>query len=250
MDPNRKVALITGGAVRVGRAISLGLARAGTHVVVHYNRSAAPAEETATEARNLGVEALTVQSDLSNPESALALIQAAQNRFGHVDILVHAASPFVRASLCDTTLELWRQLMGVLVESFLALVQGLAPQMVERGEGTIVAILDRGAFEPWPEYLAHAVGKSALWALVRSLAVELAPQVRVNGLVPGPVLPPPNSTPDQIDWGARGTLLRRWGSPQDVVDAVLYLVRSSYVTGEALFVDGGERWAHRLRTGS
>lgn len=245
MDPKDKVALITGGGVRVGRALSLGLAAAGAHVVVHYNHSAGPAAETVAAARELGVDALAVQADLRDPRRTSAIVQAAEERFGRVDILVHAASPFEPASLFDITLETWRQLMGVLVESFLLLVQGLAPGMVQRGEGAIVAILDRGAFEPWPGFLSHGVGKSALWALVRSLAVELAPQVRVNGVVPGPVLPPPDHTRKQLDRAARGTLLGRWGTPQDVVNAVLFLVRSDYVTGEALFVDGGERWAHR-----
>lgn len=246
MDPLGKVALVTGGGVRVGRAISLGLAEAGSHVVVHYNRSAGPAEETAADARRLGVEALTVQADLADPTSALAVIQASRERFGQVDVLVHAASPFDRASLAGVTLESWRLLMGVVVESFLLLVQGLAPDMAQRGAGAIIAILDRGAFEPWPAHLAHGVAKSALWALVRSLAVELAPQVRVNALVPGPVLPPPDYTPDQIAMAAGRTLMGRWGTPQDVVDAVLFLVRADYVTGEPLFVDGGERWAPRL----
>jgi NAD(P)-dependent dehydrogenase (short-subunit alcohol dehydrogenase family) len=246
MDPRGKNALITGGGVRVGRAITLGLAAAAAHVVVHYNRSAGPAEETAAEARRLGVEALAIQANLSDPENARRLVQAARERFGGVDILVHAASPFIRGSLFDVTLETWRELMGVSVESFLLLAQGLAPGMLERGEGAIIAILDRGAFEPWPKFLAHGVSKSAMWALTRSLAVELAPQVRVNAVVPGPVLPPPGYTEEQTARGAKNTLLGRWGTPQDVVDAVLFLVRSEYVVGEALFVDGGERWAHRL----
>jgi NAD(P)-dependent dehydrogenase (short-subunit alcohol dehydrogenase family) len=135
--------------------------------------------------------------------------------------------------------------MGVLVESFLLLAQGLTPGMIERGEGAIVSIIDRGAFEPWPDHLAHGVGKAALWALTRSLAVELTPQVRVNAIVPGPVLPPPEYGPDDIARVSRGTLLDRWGTPQDVVDAVLYLASADYVTGEVLFVDGGEKWAHR-----
>jgi pteridine reductase len=241
-----KVALVTGGGVRVGQAISLGLAEAGTHVIVHYHSSAAPAKATVAEARGLGVEALPVQADLSQPEAAQALIAAAQDRFGGVDIVVHAASPFVGGSLRQVTLEGWRSLMAVLVESFLLLMQGLAPGMQERGAGSVVAILDRGAFEPWPEFLGHGVGKSALWALCRSLAVELAPKVRVNAVVPGPVLPPPGYTEAQIARGARATLAGRWGTPQDIVEAVLFLVRSPYITGEALFVDGGERWAHRL----
>jgi pteridine reductase len=117
--------------------------------------------------------------------------------------------------------------------------------MQARGEGAIITLLDRGAVEPWPRLLVHGVAKSALWALTRSLAVGLAPEVRVNGLVPGPVLPPPHYSEARIARRAQDTLLERWGHPQDVVDAVLFLVRCDYVTGEALFMDGGERWAHR-----
>lgn len=247
MDPKGKVALVTGGGVRVGRAISLGLAQTGADIIIHYNRSAAPAEETAAEAWRLGVEALAVQADLTEAENARGIVGAAQERFGGVDIIVHAASPFSGGSLFDTTLDDWRQLMGVVVESFLLLVQGLSPGMLEREEGCIISILDRGSFDPWPDFLAHGTAKSALWALTRSMALGLAPQVRVNAIVPGPVLPPPNYPPRAVERVARGTVLGRWGSPQDVVDAVHYLVRSDYVTGESLFVDAGERWAHRMR---
>jgi pteridine reductase len=240
-----KVALVTGGGVRVGRAISLSLAEAGAHLIVHYNSSAAGAEATVAEAQDLGVAAAAVQADLSQPESARALITAAEERFGGVDVVVHAASPFVGGSLPQVTLRDWRLLMAVSVESFLILMQGLAPGMCERGSGSVVAILDRGAFEPWPGFLAHGVGKSALWALCRSLAVELAPHVQVNAVVPGPVLPPPDYSEAQIARGARATLAGRWGTPTDVADAVLFLVRSPYITAEALVVDGGERWAHR-----
>jgi len=240
-----KTALITGGAARVGRAVTLALARAGARVAVHYNRSAEAAQETVAKAQALGVEAQAFQADLAEPQATRALAAAVEAQFGGVDVLVHAASPFVRASLVETTPEMWRQVMGVLAESFLLLVQALSPGMTARGDGVIVAILDRGVFDPWPKYLPHGVGKSALWALARSLAVELAPQVRVNGVVPGPVLPPPGLPQVQMQRLAEGTLLGRWGSPQDVADAVLYLVRADYVTGEILFVDGGERWAHR-----
>lgn len=245
MDPKGKVALVTGGGVRVGRALSLGLAQAGAHVALHYNRSAGPAEETAAEARRLGVEAAAIHGDLAQPEAAKTVAQAAIDSFGRVDILVHAASPFVRGSLAEVTLATWRELFGVVVESFLLLVQALAPGMVERGDGAILAILDRGIFDPWPEFLAHGTAKSALWALARSLAVELSPQVRVNGVAPGPVLPPPGRTAENLERIAQGTLLKRWGSPQDVVDAILFLIRSDYVTGQIVVVDGGERWGHR-----
>jgi len=244
MNVKDKVALITGGAARVGRAITLGLAGAGAHVAMHYNQSAEAAQETVAQAQALGMEAQAFQADLADPDATRTLATQVQARFGGVDILVHAASPFVRASLAETTLETFRLELGVLAGSFLLLAQALAPGMVARGAGAIVAILDRGVFDPWPAYLAHGVGKSALWALARSLAVELAPHVRVNGVVPGPVDPPPGLAQAARDRLAAGTLLGRWGSPQDVVDAVLYLIRADYVTGEVLFVDGGERWGH------
>jgi 3-oxoacyl-[acyl-carrier protein] reductase len=137
MDPEGKVALITGGGVRAGQAISLGLAKAGAHVIVHYNRSAAPAEETPSQARRLGVDATTVQADLTHPEATQMVVQTAIDRFGKVDIMVHAASPFLRASLFDVTLKTWQQIMGVVVESFLTLVQELAPGMMQSGGGGV-----------------------------------------------------------------------------------------------------------------
>ncbi|MCX7854445.1 MAG: SDR family oxidoreductase [Anaerolineae bacterium] len=249
MNLSGKVALVTGGAVRVGRAIALGLASAGAHLVIHYHRSADAAWETVSEARQRGVEAIALQADLANPEEAQALARAAEAHFGRVDVLVHGASPFVRASLSGTTPEIWRQVLGVLVDGFFILARELTPGMVARGEGNIAVILDRGTFDPWPDFLAHSVGKSALWALARNLAVELAPYVRVNGVVPGPVLPPPDYPEEDRARIAQGTLLRRWGNPQDVVEAVLFLLRADYITGEVLFVDGGERWAHRRPVG-
>ncbi len=250
MNLSGQVALVTGGAVRVGRAIALGLASAGAHLVIHYHRSADAAQETVSEARQRGVEAVALPANLANSKEALALARAAEDYFGRVDIIVHSASPFVRASLSETTPEIWCQVLGVLVDGFFILARELTPGMVARGEGGIVVILDRGTFDPWPDFLAHSVGKSALWALVRNLAVELAPHVRVNGIVPGPVLPPPDYPEEDQARIAQGTLLGRWGDPQDVVEAVLFLLRSDYITGEALFVDGGERWAHRRPLGS
>ncbi|HSJ55762.1 MAG TPA: SDR family oxidoreductase [Anaerolineae bacterium] len=246
MNLQDKIALITGGGVRVGRALALGLAGAGAHVVVHYNRSAAAAEETAELARQLGVQALPVQGDLADPDATVALARAALDAFGQVDLLVHAASPFVQGSLLGTDLATWRHVMGVLVDAFFLLARELAPGMMERGEGAMVSIVDRGVLDPWPRYLAHGVGKAALWALTRSLAVDLAPHVRVNAVLPGPVLPPAGF-PEELKTavGVHGTLLRRWGTPDHVVDAVLFLLQNDYVTGELLVVDGGERWAHR-----
>ncbi|MBN1658507.1 MAG: SDR family oxidoreductase [Anaerolineae bacterium] len=246
MNLHDQVALITGGGARVGRALTLGLAAAGAHVIVHYHRSFAAAGETASLARQFGVQALPVQADLADPEATVALARAGLDALGRVDILVHAASPFVQGGLFATELATWRHVMSVLVDAFFLLARELAPGMMECGEGAIISIVDRGVLDPWPRYLAHGVGKAALWALTRSLAVDLAPHVRVNAVLPGPVLPPVDLSEErQAVIGEQGTLLHRWGTPEHVVDAVLFLLRHDYVTGELLVVDGGERWAHR-----
>ncbi len=242
MDASGKVALITGGAVRVGRALTLALAELGAHVIINYRRSAAAAQETAAAARAYGVEALPIQADLGDPEAVAALVTQGQEAFGGVDILINSASPFVRGGLQETSLATWQELQRVLLEAPFLLAQALAPGMQARGAGLIVNILDTGAFDVWPDYLAHSVGKSGLWALTRNLAVALAPAVRVNAIVPGPVLPPPGMSSKRREQVAAQTLLRRWGDPADIAAALRYLVAADYVTGEALFVDGGQRW--------
>lgn len=242
MNPQGKIAMVTGGAVRVGRALTLALARCGANVVVHYNRSAGPAEETAAEARTLGVQALPVAANLADPEAVVGLVSAVEGAFGGVDILVNSASPFIRGQLRDTTLAQWHFVLGALLDGPFLLCQAFAPRMIEREAGLIVNILDRSAFTPFPAHLAHSVGKHGLLGLTRSLAIELGPAVRVNAIAPGPVLPPPGYSPEQNDRIAQGTLLQRWGAPDDVVKALLYFVDADYVTGDVLFVDGGERW--------
>lgn len=242
MNLQGKTALVTGGAVRVGRAMTLALARGGANVVVHYNSSAGPVEEAVAEARALGVEALPVAANLADPDAVGALIGAVEAAFGGVDILVNSASPFVRKALHETTLDDWHFVLGALLDGAFLLSQAFAPGMIARGDGVIVNILDQSAFAPSPAYLAHSVGKHGLLGLTRNLAVALAPTVRVNAIAPGPVLPPPDYTPEQNVRIAARTLLQRWGSPDDVVKALLYLIDADYVTGAVLFVDGGERW--------
>jgi 3-oxoacyl-[acyl-carrier protein] reductase/pteridine reductase len=117
--------------------------------------------------------------------------------------------------------------------------------MTARGEGAIINIVDLAAFDPWPNYIAHVVGKSAVLALNRQLALELAPLIRVNAIAPGPVLPPPDFDREDIERGARNTLLNRWGTPDDITRAVIFLLTADYITGEVLLVDGGEHYAHR-----
>ena len=240
MDPKGRVALVTGGAHRVGKAIVLALARAGTSVVIHYNTSADAARATEAEARAWGVDALVAQADLAQHAQVKAMANAAVARFGTIDILVNSASPFDQTPFPTDDLSSWQRVIDALVNGAFYVTNAVAPLMLKAQRGAIVNIADMLALIPRRNFAAHGVGKSALVAMTRQFALELAPQVRVNAVVTGPVLPPPNYPPERIALIASRTVLKRWGTPEDVADAVLYLVRAEYVTGEVLTVDGGE----------
>jgi 3-oxoacyl-[acyl-carrier protein] reductase/pteridine reductase len=245
MDARGKTALITGGAQRVGKAISLGLARAGANVVINYNTSADAAQATAAEARALGVQALTVQADVADWQQVKDMVALAGERLGAIDILVNSASRFEKTPFPTEDISAWQRVTGILIHGSFYCANAVAPAMLARGDGAIVNIVDLSAWEPWHDFAAHSVGKAGLLALTRELALELAPAVRVNAVAPGPVLPPPGYTPAQLEAMARRTLLERWGSPDDVAHAVLFLIEAEYITGEVIIVDGGERFGHR-----
>jgi NAD(P)-dependent dehydrogenase (short-subunit alcohol dehydrogenase family) len=238
-----KTALITGGAHRVGKAITMTLAQAGANVVVNYYSSDAAAQETVREAQALGVGAIAVQADVGDLEQVRALVAAAAERFGAVDILVNSASIWQKTPLPMGDFAGWHRVLGVLLDGSMYLADAVAPLMQARGEGAMVNIVDLSAWKPFAGYVAHSVGKAGLLALTRQLALELAPAVNVNAVAPGPVLPPPDYSPKQIERVGGRTLKGRWGAAQDVADAVRFLVEADYITGEVIVVDGGERYA-------
>jgi len=245
MNPTGKIALITGGAHRVGKAITMALAQAGANVVINYNTSSEAAEKTVAQAKALGVEALAVQANVSDYQQVEKMVGSTREKFGGIDILVNSASPWRETPFPTDNLDGWHLVTGVLINGSFYCANAVAPMMLEKGEGAIVNIVDLSAWEPWPNFIAHSVGKTALLALSRQLALELAPEVRVNAVAPGPVLPPPNFDEEKIARTARKTLLNRWGTAEDVAEAVLYFVRANYVTGEVIAVDGGQRFGHR-----
>jgi NAD(P)-dependent dehydrogenase (short-subunit alcohol dehydrogenase family) len=240
MNPKSKTALITGGAHRVGKALTMALARAGANVVINYHTSSEAAEATAAEARAMGVEALPMQADVSDLKQVEVMVEAAKNRFGSVDILVNSASHFEKTPFPTHDVSAWQRVTSILINGSFYCANQVAPLMLERGEGAIINIADLSAWEPWPGFAGHGVGKAALLALTRQLALELAPTVRVNAVAPGPVLPPPGYSEAQLAHIAQRTLLNRWGTPEDVAHAVIFLVEADYVTGEVIVVDGGE----------
>lgn len=250
MDIRNKVALVTGGAVRVGKAIALMLAEAGAHVAVHYNSSAAEAEQTVAMLRAFGVNGIAVKCDIADDAAVAHMAETVLARFGGVDILVNSASLFGKMSVPTTDLEGWRRVTRISIDGAFYVANALAPSMLARGGGAIVNIVDLSAWQPWPGRTAHAVGKAGLLALTQQLALELAPTIRVNAVAPGPVLPPLDYSEAQVAAVAARTLLERWGTPEDVAKAVKYLVEADYVTGDVMRVDGGEMMGtHKSKRG-
>lgn len=240
-----KVALVTGGAHRVGKSISLMLAGAGAHIVINYNSSAREAEETANQARATGVEALPIKCDVTDYDQVKAMAAQVQAAFGGLDILVNSADRWETSPFPDEDLSAWHRITDTAINGSYYVSNAMAPLLLQRDEGVIINIVDLSAWEAWPNFTAHAVGKSALLAMMRQFALELAPTIRVNAVVPGPVLPPTDYGPEQIAGTAERTLLDRWGSPDDVAHAIKFLIEADYVTGNTVFVEGGQRYAHR-----
>jgi NAD(P)-dependent dehydrogenase (short-subunit alcohol dehydrogenase family) len=237
-----KTAIITGGAHRVGRAITLALAKLGANVVINYYSSSTDAEKTALEARNLGVSTLIYQCDVAQPDQVAAMVDQAERQFGSVDILVNSASLWQATPFPMNDFTNWERVIDTTVHGAMYCANYTAPLMLRLGEGSIVNIIDASAFRPFRHFIAHSVAKSALLGMTRQLALELAPNVRVNAVSPGPVLPPPDYTEEQIRRAANRTLRKKWGTPEDVSDAVVFLVRADYITGEFITVDGGEQY--------
>lgn len=245
MNIDGGVALVTGGAHRVGRAIVLELAQAGASVAIIYNSSGEAAERTVRDAKSRGVDAIAVQCDVSDLEAVQRMAKEIRSHFGRLDVLVNSADWFAQNRFPDESYHTWRRVLDIAVHGSFYVCNELAPMLLEQQEAAIINILDLSIWQAWPHFTAHAVAKSGLLALTRQLALELAPTIRVNAVAPGPVMPQPHYSQERLRRSADRTLLKRWGEPDDVAHAVRFLVESSFVTGEVVRVDGGELIANR-----
>jgi pteridine reductase len=250
-----QVALVTGGAHRVGKAIALELARRGAHLMLHYHHSSEEVvRETLQEIKSLGVRAFQVQADIGTVEGVQTIFDAVRASFGRLDILVNSASVFQRRSLLEVTPEEWQQTMNVnLFGPFLCTQQAAVlmrqkPQedveeittQIQRAGGVIINICDKGSIAPWPDFAHHGVSKAGLLALTKVSAASLGPDIRVNAIIPGPVLKPDDYSEERWAKSAARVPLKRTGTAEDVARAAAYLASEDYITGAVLHVDGGD----------
>lgn len=234
----QRVALVTGGAVRLGRAISVGLAEAGYDICFSYMSSRKPALEVQSEITGLDRRCEMVQADLSEPSGSEDAVEAARRAFGRIDLLVNSAASFHPRPLLEVDADAWDETMHLNARAPHLVVRAAA-DLLRATRGSVVNITDLSAFQPWTAYPDHSVAKAALTHLTRVQARALAPEVRVNGVAPGAVLPPEEWPEERRQALADATPLKRVGSPEDVVGAVLFFAQASFVTGQILAVDGG-----------
>jgi pteridine reductase len=236
-----KVALVTGGAVRVGRALARALAGRGVRIGLHYGQSQSAAEETAADIRMMGGEAELLGADLRDAGQAAGLVARTAERFGRVDILVNSAAIFGTGELADATEAVWDEQFAINLKAPFFLSRAFASHLGQERAGSIVNIADWRAVRPGPSHIPYTLTKAGIVAMTQGLALALAPNIRVNAIAPGAILPPPGEADDYLARLAERIPLKRHGGPEDVARALLYLLDAEFVTGQVLFVDGGER---------
>jgi pteridine reductase len=238
MELSGRIALVTGAGRRVGRAIATALGHRSMHVAVHYNGSADGARETAADIERGGGKATLFQADLSESRAPAALVDSVVSALGTLDVLVNSAAIMQRTPLDSVTPADWDATFAINARAPFFAALAASRHMTANG-GVIVNIADLAGLETWPGYIPHGLSKSVVIQMTRALARTLAPSVRVNAIAPGVIVLPEGWDDAVGERLRRTTPLKRLGSVNDVVGAVIYLLEADYITGETLVVDGG-----------
>ncbi len=238
-----KAALVTGAGRRIGRGIALGLAADGWRVAVHFGASAKDAEATVADIREAGGEAVAIHADLSDAQSLDALIPAASEALGPLSCLINNASVFENDRMEDFSRESWNRTMDVNLLAPALLTQAFAQQLPKSTLGNVINILDQRVWRLTPRYISYTLSKSALWTLTRTMAMAMAPSIRVNAVGPGPTLP--NETQDAAQFArqAGSTILGRGAGLDEIAAAVRFILASPSMTGQMIALDGGQHLA-------
>lgn len=242
MEIRDAVVLITGGAIRLGRAHGLHLARKGAHVAFTY-LPGEPWEQTHAEIEALGVRCAATELDVRNLDALRRWVAQTAEQFGRLDVLINNASPWLTRPFLEVTEAEYDLCNDVTVKAAFFCTQAVAPIMLRQGRGVIINVADLSVYEVWPGLGHHAIAKAGVVQLTHYAARELGPTVRVNAVAPGPVLLPPDFTAEQIEAARQRTLVKRLGQPEDVSRMIALLIEHDYLSGHVYFIDGGELFA-------
>jgi NAD(P)-dependent dehydrogenase (short-subunit alcohol dehydrogenase family) len=243
--PVPKAALVTGGGQRIGRASCRALADAGYAVAVHHRHSHAEAEATAAAIRDTGGKAITIAADLADEDQVAALLQRAAEALGPIGVLVNNASIFEGDTIDTATRESWDAHMAVNLRAPFVLTQEFAQLLPNDAGGCIVNLLDERVWSLTPYFVSYTLTKAGLWTLTQTMALALAPRIRVNGIGPGPTLPSPRQSHEQFLQQCQSMPLRRGTAPDEVAAALRFILDAPAMTGQMIALDGGQHlgWA-------
>jgi NAD(P)-dependent dehydrogenase (short-subunit alcohol dehydrogenase family) len=233
-----RVALVTGAAKRLGRAVALRLAQEGADIAIHYGKSAADAKEVVDEITKLGRRSSAFSAELTDVGAIRKLVADVVAHFGRLDVLINSAANFLETKFAETPESTWDSSLDTNLKAPYFCSQAAAPHLAKSGRGAIINFSDIGGLMGWREFLPHSISKAGVIMLTRVLAKELAPNVRVNALAPGTITMPGDPPEWQSDFIKRAPL-QRSGRPEEIADAVMYLITAEFVTGHVLVIDGG-----------
>lgn len=240
MNLKDKVVWVTGSAARLGRAMALDLARRGADIVVHYNTSAEEARATAADIEALGRRALLAQADLTRVDQIQRVVGEIEQGLGRLDVLVNSAANFIRVPWQEINERVYDLSLDTNLKGPAFCALEAARLIRATGGGKIINFADWAGFRPYKNYLPYLLAKGGIITLTQALALELAPEIAVNAVAPGPVLPPEDATDEMKAMMIRQVPLQRLGSPDDIVATVAFLIEGSdYITGQVICVDGG-----------
>lgn len=240
MRLDHRTVFITGGAKRIGSHLARALAQRGANLVINYRYSNADAQAVVRELQKIGVDAVAVPGDVSNAADVQRMTASALERFGRIDVLINNAAVYFKTPFAHLTESEWDLTMDINLKGSFLCAKAVAEHMRGRGEGKIINFADWAGMRPYPEYLPYCVSKAGVIALTQALAQELAPAVQVNCIAPGPILLPEEMEEDERERVVRATPLKRIGSPEDIVQTVLFLIEGTdFATGGTYLVDGG-----------
>ncbi len=243
--PPPRTALVTGAALRIGRELAIDLARRGWSVAVHYHRSKEAAEEVVASIIDLGGKAVALAADLGQEGEVAALVPMAAQALGPLGCLINNASVFELDSVATASRASWDLHMEVNLRAPFVLAQAFVGQLPEGMAGNVVNIIDQRVWNLTPYFTSYTLSKAGLWTLTQTLALALSPRVRVNAVGPGPTLPSPRQSPEQFQRQCQAMPLRRGTSPEEICQAVNYILHAPAMTGQMIALDGGQHlgWA-------